>query len=256
MHTFNHPLILFLICWGLCPSCYKEVESGTRIQASGSVVDPVKNKPLPFATLYLFGAKSTFYGIYYTIGPLDSVKTDAQGNFDLTYQAEGNSIDYGLSLGILNYGGPQYPDEPYVRDKDEPVFKFNFQKQIKNARVRGRELSFTRLQLQVDNNPLDSFWIKTTYLRSPILLRGKSIDTVLYLRHLPQAENIIRMYVESPRDTLGLAQANRDVPKGGNFYYANRTIEEVYLAKLSDTFLLNKRIPDIMLVPRSKTCCK
>lgn len=256
MHTLNHPVILFLLCLGLCQSCHKEVESGTRIQVSGSVVDSVKNKPLPFATLYLFGAKSTFYGIYYTIGPLDSVKTDAQGNFDLTYEAEGNSIDYGLSLGILNYGGHQYPDEQYVGDKDQLMFKFNFQKQIRNARVPARELNFTRLHLKIDSNPLDSFFIKTAYLENPVLLRGNSIDTVLYIRHLPQNENFIRLYVESHRDTIGLSQANRDVPSGGRFFYGNRTIEELYQADLSDTFRLVKTIPDVMKIPRSTACCK
>lgn len=251
-------LILILlsgICF-VCHSCYKQVEQGSLIRVSGSVVDPVKNKALPFATLYLYGAKSTFYGIYYTLGPLDSVKSDAQGKFDLTYVAEGKSIDYGLSLDIYGYQASLRPLNQYVIDWNTPEFKFNFQKQIKDARVPGRELNFTRLHLKVDHNPLDSFFIKTAYLEVPILLRGKIIDTILYIRHLPQAENTLRFYVESRRDTIGLAQANRDVPPGGRFFYANRTLEALYVADLSDTFNLVKYIPDVMQIPRNTACCK
>ena len=62
-------------------SCRKAVEQGKLVKASGTVFDPVKNKPLANAKLYLFGAHTTFYGIYYTDGPLDSTVSDNSGKF-------------------------------------------------------------------------------------------------------------------------------------------------------------------------------
>lgn len=254
MRCSTSHLLLILLSLYLFQACHKQVETGTSIRASGEVVDLVKNKTLPFATLYLYGAKSTFYGIYYSIGPLDSVKTDAQGKFDFTHVAEGNSIDYGLSVDAQ--GGNFSSAQPYVIDVANPMFKFNFQQQIKNARVPARELNFTRLHLKVDHNPFDTFFVQSAYFSPPILLKGKTLDTVLYLRHLPQAENMLRLYVESRRDTIGLAQANKDVPLGGRFFYSNRTIEELYQADLRDTFPLFKYIPDVLNIPRSTACCK
>src|ERR1700688_1400630 len=95
--------IVFLVLL-LLVACRKDVPKGAVIQAYGFVIDSVKNKRLSNVTIYLYGAHSNFYGVYYDIGPLDSTISDIDGNFSLEYSAEGNSIDYALSIGNVVYG--------------------------------------------------------------------------------------------------------------------------------------------------------
>ncbi len=94
--------LLFVFAW-LLQSCRKEVPKGQIITANGYVIDLMQNKRLPFATVYLFGGHNYRLGeigveTYYDTIPLDSVLCDANGNFDITYTAEGRSDDYALGI--------------------------------------------------------------------------------------------------------------------------------------------------------------
>jgi len=126
-HSITITCFVFLTILTTLTSCRKEVPLGTSILASGIVFDSVKNKVLANAKLYLFGAHSTFYGIYYSQGPLDSTVSDSDGKFSISFTADGNSIDYGLQLGVLEYGGYIYNNQTnYVIDNTQPLFKFNY----------------------------------------------------------------------------------------------------------------------------------
>lgn len=253
MLPFQKNLFWCLLIALISQSCFKEIESGSLIRVSGSVKDPVKNKTLPLAKLYLYGAKSTFYGISYTQGPLDSVVANAQGNFSIAFQAEGISVDYGLSLD----NGKGSPQGRYVVDRSNDMFEFNFQKQISNAVVSGRELNFSRLSIKVDNNPFDTLYVSTQ--SHPIQTQyvvGKQVAATLNFTHLPNAENQFQIYVASARDTIGLYESNRNIPAGGRFFYPHRSLTFTYQADLSDTIRLNKSIGNLLDIPRSTTCCR
>ena len=230
-------------------SCRKPVEKGKEITVSGLVFDPVKNKPLPNATLYLFGAHATFYGIYYSQGPFDSVITDNAGKFALRYTAEGSSIDYGLTLGQLQYGGYNYGGQTnYVVDYTEPVYKLNYGTAISNAVVKARELNFSKIHLKVQLNPFDSFYVRTLVTGDALLIKGQSIDTNVYVRHLPYQQNIIEYYTQSTRDTVGLAALNSN--PNNHFFSITRMLRDTFTANLSDTIFLNKTIANSSLMPR------
>ncbi len=181
-------------------SCHKDVAAGTLIQANGFVIDSVKNKRLPYATIYLYGAHQTFYGIYYDIGPIDSTVSDNNGNFSLKYIATGNSIDYALGAGNVIYGGFSSQNN-YVVDVAHYQYPFNFSHQLNNAIVRARELNYLRLNLKVLSNPYDTMNVifNTTYgeFGASYRLTGNSVDTSILTRCLPDALNYIFYEIQS-----------------------------------------------------------
>ncbi|MEJ0081504.1 MAG: hypothetical protein WDM78_11310 [Puia sp.] len=128
-------------------SCHKDVAAGTLIQADGFVIDSVKNKRLSNATIYLYGAHQTFYGIYYDIGPIDSTVSDNNGNFSLKYTATGNSIDYALAVGGVIYGGFSGQNN-YVVDVAHTQYPFNYSHQLNNVIVRARGIELSQIKLK------------------------------------------------------------------------------------------------------------
>ena len=249
MKHFKFLVILFLSCVVMLSACRKPVEQGATITASGIVFDSVKNKPLKNAKLYLYGAKQTFYGIGYTDGPIDSTISDVLGKFTMTFIADGKNIDYGLTLGQLEYGGYNYGNlTNYVIDNLQPMYKFNYSRNVTNAIVRARELNFTKVYLKVISNPFDSFLVRTSALRQATLIKGQSIDTIILLRHLPNEQNRVEYYTEATRDTVGLAAANSN--PNGPFTSIRRILRDTIIAGLADTIFINKTISNSSLIPR------
>lgn len=249
MKHFNFLAVFSLLTIIALSSCRKPVEQGATITASGIVFDSVKNKPLPNAKLYLYGAKQTFYGIGYTDGPIDSTVSDVLGKFTITFTADGKNIDYGLTLGQLEYGGYNYSNlTNYVIDNLQPMYKFNYSRNVKNAVVRARELNFTKVHLKIISNPFDSFLVRTSALRQVTLIKGQSIDTSILLRHLPNEQNGVEYYTEATRDTVGLAAANSN--PNGPFTSIRRIIRDTIFAGLADTIFINKTISNSSLMPR------
>ena len=230
-------------------ACRKNIPSGTSISASGIVFDAVKNKALPNAKLYLFGAHSTFYGIYYDDGPIDSTISDNNGKFSIHYTANGKSVDYGLTLGILEYGGYNYGTQTnYVLDYTQPIFKFNYLTNVTNAIVKGRELNYTQIHIKVISNPFDTIFVKTSASEQKTMITGLSIDTTIIVRHLPNQLNTIAYYTESLRDTVGLAALNSN--PNTHWFSITRAIYDSINANMSDTIFVNKTIINSLLMPR------
>jgi hypothetical protein len=173
-------------------SCRKDVPKGQLIKASGFVVDNMKNKRLSHVTVYLYGAHATFYGVYFGMLPLDSAVSDNNGNFSLTYGAEGNSVDYALGIGNVVYGG--YTGQTNcVVDVLHPLYPFNYSHQLDNIAISARELNYVRINLRVLSNPYDSLWLDISTNSGELFLRhlifGTSIDTSILTRCLPNAVN-------------------------------------------------------------------
>ena len=244
MHKILIPSLLLLTL----VSCRKVIEAGTVIKASGTLMDPVKQKPLPNAWLYLYGAKGGFYGMYYSQGPLDSTLTDNNGNFSIQYIAKGESVDYGLALQP-SIGEYINRNPGYMSDYTEPIFKFNYARNINNAIVKGRELNFLKIHLKVNSNPFDSFYVRNyIQIQSPVLLKGKSIDTTFVMRQLPRELNFIQYYTESLRDTAGLAALNSN--PNAHLYSVTRMIKDTMIPGMEDTVFIEKTIDSSLSMPR------
>jgi hypothetical protein len=148
MNHLRHTIsFIFLLLFALT-ACRKDIPKGKLIQASGFVIDSVKNKKLSNVIVYLYGAHSTFYGVYYDIGPLDSTVSDNNGNFSLKYNAEGKSVDHALAIGNVVYGG--YTNQPnYIIDITHPIYPFNYSQQLNNIGLKARELNYAKVNLKV-----------------------------------------------------------------------------------------------------------
>lgn len=204
-------------------ACRKKISEGTLIQASGYVIDSVKNKRLPNVKIFLFGAKATFYGIYYTVGPLDSTMSDNNGNFSLTYNAEGNSIDYAL---IIDY--VQKVDNTsqvnYVMDINHRLHKFNYSHELNNVAVNARELNYLRVNLKIDANPYDTLYFDMYSNYGAFALHnrifGAKADTSFLTRYLPNATTYFYYKILSAPKRAGDTGVYRllldSIPPGAN----------------------------------------
>lgn len=235
-------VFLFTLC-----SCRKPIVQGKIVKVSGTVIDSVKNKKLANAKVYLLGARSTFYGTYYSAGPYDSTITDNSGNFLIVYTAEGQSIDYGVSLSKFQKGISDINQLNYVADPYSPISKLNFKRTVNNAIIKGRELNYLKIHLTVLSNPFDSFYVRNFWF-DPVLIKGQNIDTIITLRHIPGEQLIISYYTDALRDTAGLAALNSN--PGGHLYSVMRAINDTSLADFSDTIRIYKTISSSLAMPR------
>ena len=192
----------FLLTLLVLTACRKDVPKGQLIQANGFVIDSVKNKKLSNVTVYLYGAHSTFYGVYYDVGPLDSTISDNNGNFSIKYNAEGSSVDYALAIGNVVYGGYTSQNN-YVVDIFHPLYPFNYSHQLNNVAVSARELNYARVNLKVLSNPYDTLYLDVSTTYGELFLRnqfvGASIDTSFLTRYLPNATNVFEYKILSTR---------------------------------------------------------
>lgn len=186
----------------LLSACRKPVPQGQLIQANGFVFDSVKNKNLPNVTVYLYGAHSTFYGVYYDDGPFDSTKSDNNGNFSIKYNAEGKSVDYALAVGNVIYGGFSSQNN-FVVDSKHPFYPFKYSHQLNNVELRARELNYARVNLKVLSNPYDTLYLDISSSHHELFLRhilvGSSLDTSFLTRYLPGDTNFFEYKILSSR---------------------------------------------------------
>ncbi len=230
--SFVFPALLALT------ACRKDIPKGQLIQASGFVIDSVKNKKLYNATIYLYGAHSNFYGVYYDVGPLDSTVSDIDGNFSIKYSAEGNSIDYALAIGNVVYGGYTSQDN-YVVDVAHPLYPFNYSHQLNNVALRARELNYARINLKVLSNPYDTLYLDVTTTYGELFLRnlfvGTNIDTTILTRYLPDAPN-----------TFQYAILSRQLLDSG--WYIRRMFDTL-TPKMDDTMTISKTFNSTYDIP-------
>jgi hypothetical protein len=211
---------------------------GQWIQASGSVIDSVKNKKLSNVTIYLYGAHASFYGVYYDLGPFDSTVSDINGNFSIKYKAEGTSVDYALAVGSAVYGGYSGQSN-FVVDAYHPLYPFNYSRQLNNVTLSARELNYARVNLKVQLNPYDTLYLDVwtpygeLFRRNQIV--GRSIDTSILTRYLPNAINYFQYDILS-----------RQLLDSGWFI---RRLFDTLTPKLNDTIIISKTLKTTYEIP-------
>jgi len=162
-------------------SCEK-IKQGTRITASGIVIDSVKQSTVIDSKVLVHGL--LFSGIGgYGGPPIDTIST-MNGYFSLDFFADGNY--YGYALTVLNtegiyfiYEGELIEIEPNVNNEVE---------------LYARELHYLKAHLKISNASSDSLQITAQYDYSLNKLLGNNFDTTLYFRTLPNADNRLSFY--------------------------------------------------------------
>ena len=138
--------------------------------------------------------------MYYDVGPLDSTLTDNNGNFSIKYTAEGNSVDYALTVSNLINGG--YSNQSnYVNDLSHTLYIFNYSRQLNNVAIIARLLYYARVNLKVLSNPYDTLYLDVISIDGSLFIRkeiiGTSVDTTFLTRYLPDARNIFEYNILS-----------------------------------------------------------
>lgn len=205
-------------------SCAKDIKKGSPIRVSGIVVDTVKNKAIPFAKIYLVGGKVRgSNGVTYYYNYVDSTISDANGNYSVDYKAEGNSVNYVLEVANdNNYGTNKYE-------------QFYFSNNATNVRLKTQELNFLKLNLKVDFNRYDTFYIYPSQGFSKQLF-GRNIDTTLILKVLPNNTNILTY---------------RILYRGADTAILFRRLSDTFNVNMADTTNISKRIISTYNMPLS-----
>lgn len=198
-------------------ACRESVPPDVQTVVSGMVIDPVKNKPLENAKVVLYGCNQTFMGVFCTT-PLDSTRTNQKGEFEIAFATEGQSIDYEVAVAY---------DENYVNSTRQRIQAG----QTNRVELKARELNLLKAAIRVVSNPADSLMVGTFYSK-PSTLYGSSIDTILYLKVLPDAANYV---------TYSLWDASTGIDRG--------TIDTVR-STLADTTLYEKVIQKATDLPK------
>lgn len=221
-HFTMKRIFLTLFISVLLFSCAKDVKKGTRISVSGFLVDTVKNKNIAFAKIYLVGGKVAFSnGMTYYYNYVDSTKSDINGKFSINYRAEGNSVGYVLEVASdNNFSSGEYE-------------QFTFTNNETNVRLKTQELNFLRLNLKVDFNRYDTFYIYPSHGFSRRLI-GRSIDTTVLLKVLPNNRNIITYQIMSIGNDSGAIY---------------RRLRDTLNIGLTDTTITTKRILNTYQMP-------
>lgn len=185
-------LLLAIIC--LC-GCTK-VKEGQMIIVSGYAEDTVRNERLANAKILLLGGKVTFYGPSYT-DEVDSTKTDSEGNFWITYEADGKYADYALTVADGN-GFFAYKVFPLNRIINQSGIKLSAQR-----------LGLTRLHLVNLVNPYDTLYLFHFHNGKVKELIGTKLDTVIDLWNYPNYQNEISLFIRTITSDSGFISRKR-----------------------------------------------
>ncbi len=208
-------LLFGILLTGFLVACKKPISSSTRTTVKGFVIDTVKNKKLPNATVIINGCHQANFRTY-CIDSLTSTKTDANGEFEITFQSDGSSIGFEVTVET---------DDNYdfsIAQSLEPG-------KTNNVQLKAREKNYLKANIKVTNNLIDPLVILSIGTKHVIYSSGT--DTLLYFRVLPMAQNLIIF-------------SSWDKNAGGY-----RQLIDTIQISLQDTTLYRKILPNVQSFP-------
>lgn len=195
----------------LVVGCKKPIPPHVITTVKGVVIDTVKNKRLSNATVIINGCHQANFRTY-CIDSLASTKTDANGAFQITFKADGRAIGFEATVRV---------DENF----DYPISQPLEAGKTNNISLKAREKNYLKAHIKVTNNVFDT--LVALSIGTKHLIYGRSPDTTLYFRVLPNAQNFM---IFSAWD------------KGMGGY--RRLIDTLQIT-LQDTTIYNRILPDV-----------
>jgi hypothetical protein len=172
----NSLRILFgLLLTGILFACKKTISSNISTTVKGFVIDTVKNKRLPNATVIINGCDQANFRTY-CIDSLTSTKTNANGEFEITFQSNGTSIGFEATVST---------DENY----DYSTFQTLEPGKTNTISLKAREKNYLKANINVTNNPLEPLVVLS--IGTKHVIYSRNVDTLLWFRVLPGAQNLI-----------------------------------------------------------------
>jgi hypothetical protein len=152
-------------------SCQKDCLNSVTIQ--GIVLDSVKNKNLANATVVLNGCRNLFInGDLSCSERLATTITNSRGEFKIDFSSGKNFSAFSVEVeedGNITYSAPE-----------------NIINNNTNLKLFARENSFLKAHIKVINNPFDTL---ISSLKTRHFLKGRTVDTILFYKVVPQSEN-------------------------------------------------------------------
>lgn len=180
MIKFNLYLFLTIFCINIL-ACKK---SSINTTVRGTVVDTVKNKAITNQKVIVVAC---YPGNFRPIcgNMIFSTLTNKRGEFEINFDAPKNPLGFEVRAILdSNFYFSASPSEVVT-----PLV-------INNYTLYAREISFLKVLLKVNNNPFNQLGISCG--NSNHFLIGGSIDTLLYFKILPKAENKLIFTVWDP----------------------------------------------------------
>lgn len=171
----SYVILFSFLLTGLFFACKKPISSSIRTTVKGFVIDTVKNKRLPKATVIINGCHQANFRTY-CIDSLTSTKTNANGEFEITFQSDGTSIGFEATVST---------DENY----DYSTFQTLEPGKTNTISLKAREKNYLKANINVTNNPLDPLVILS--IGTKHIIYSRSVDTLLWFRTLPSAQNLM-----------------------------------------------------------------
>jgi hypothetical protein len=181
----------------------------------GFVIDTVKNKRLPNATVIINGCHEANFRTY-CIDSLTSTKTDVNGEFEITFRADGHST--GFEATVLT-------DENYDYSTSQTLEPGK----TNNISLKTREKNYLKANIKVTNNIFDT--LVALSIGTKHIIYGRNPDTLLYFRVLPNTQNLL---IFSAWDK--------------NVGRYRRLIDTLQIT-MQDTTIYNKILPDVQNFP-------
>ncbi len=173
MAYFKIIAVVMLLIFAM--SCKKAIKENVLTTVAGYVIDSVKNKKLPNATVTIYGCRRTTFSISCAT-VVATAKTDLNGNFILSFNGDGLSIGYEARI---NY------DENYDRSSTVTLTPGT----RNNIIIAAREFNYLKTHLTITNNPFNDLVVLSANTRH--VLYGQTLDTIIMNRVLPNAVNNI-----------------------------------------------------------------
>ncbi len=162
-------------------ACKKEV---ANTSVSGTVLDTVMNKVAANQKVIVV---SCYQGNFRPIcgNLIASTITNARGEFEISFVAPKNPYGYEIRAGFdSTYYFSSSPSEEVI-----PLQKNSYT-------LYARQISFLKASIKVNNNPFNQMVISCG--NSNHALTGATIDTTLYFKILPKADNKVIFTVWDP----------------------------------------------------------
>ena len=156
-------------------SCRKAIPKNVVTTVNGYVIDTIKNKRLPNATVAIYGCKQTTFNISCAY-EIATTKTDSNGDFSITFNSDGKSIEFEAKI---NY------DENYDYSSKITLTAGR----INTVKITAREYNYLKTHLIITNNPFDTLVNLSANVRH--IFYGRTLDTTIMNRVLPNATNLI-----------------------------------------------------------------
>ena len=195
-------------------ACKKEA---ANTSVSGTVVDTVLNKVAANQKVIVV---SCYQGNFRPIcgNLIASTITNSRGEFEISFAAPKNPFGYEIRAG---FDSTYY----YSSSPSEEVIPL----QNNNYTLYARKISFLKALIKVNSNPFNQMVISCGNTNHA--LTGATIDTTLYFKILPKAENKVIFTVWDP--AVGKYRGLIDTLQIG----------------LLDTTIYSKQIPDTRILP-------